>query len=214
MSSMASTRSESLGDGQATDGIYNNRVMVRGSELKYTAARLDTWFPSIPTGVINYDIPSLIASGATISTRIGRSIFATDLAINGVLAGGQTNTVADDAHNSVRIAVVSALTGLTWSAGTFNLSTILDPRQMVGLDHVYFDKVFTLVSPGRDSTGYLPALMNVCERIKIQRKFNYASDAATVCSPNDLYLIACSDSSVVPHPGFISGSFVFYFTDK
>lgn len=174
---------------------------------------LPTYFASVSTAVATRDLTSSIAGGTDYNQRVGRSVHVKEIQFNGQLVGGQANTVTDENRNVVRISIVGCNSGLVWNAGTYNPSMVLDPRIMAGLHHVYYDEVISLVSPGADGTGYLPATTMVSRKIKVNKVLNWPSAAGAATTPYCIFMVMSTDSAAVPHPGFVSGTAVVSFTD-
>lgn len=184
-------------------------------ETKYVTGVLSAYFPTITTTPI-IGIPlNYIATGTDVSNRLGRHIRCTGLKFHGTLAGGQSNIATDDKYNTVRISVVkqnaqtaSPLPGLT-------LNTILDPRnsQCIGLEKTFYDKCFLLESPGRDSTGYMPALLEVNFNLKFNVPVFFAGTGAGTVADEQIIIACVSDSVLTPSPGFVSGAFILSFED-
>jgi len=127
-----------------------------------------------------------------------------------MLVGGQTNVVTDDSYNTFRIVVFSHTVGSTIA---FTLTDLLDPRFNQGLRKVFYDKSFTLTSPGRDSTGYMPAVHKIEATIPLNFLQLYSGTGATAVSTEELAIGMVSDSVGVPNPGFESGSIALFYAD-
>jgi hypothetical protein len=181
-------------------------------EMKYSYVPLTTSFTQIKTSVVSTDCCVLIPQGTDKVNRIGDEIFVRYVEVVGQLVGGQANTVADDARNVVRLSLIENILGTIWSPANFTVQNILDRRSVGGLVKTLYDEVISLNTPGRDTTGYLPACTMVSRRIKVGRKFTF-KDAAGAGSPFTLSLVACSDSSVAPWPGFVNGQLLIAFED-
>lgn len=184
-----------------------------GHECKLRAVTLVGAFASV--GVAGVPIRlSQIAQGLDFTERIGRSIIIKDFVLCGQLVGGQANSAVDDNRNVFRIAVVSMNSGVALAAATFNVESLIDRRYVPGLRHVYYDKFFSLASPGRDTTGYLPACRQVSiPCIPINLRVNYTSNIATSESDAVLWAWCISDSNAVVNPGFESGAMTVTYTD-
>jgi len=186
--------------------------MFRGSELKQKVYALTTNFSSVSTAGQQYDIGSTIGQGLEIDQRIGRAIRAVKVSLTGTMVGGQTNSVTDDRRNTVRLCLLLAESVSTF---TYTVSDVLDPRLRPGLVRVLYDRVFELVTPGGDSTGYIPATKEMHLSIPINKimTFGQAAAGAAAASPYSLFLYVVSDSAGVPHPGFVDGNMVLSYTD-
>jgi hypothetical protein len=195
-------------------GSFNNRSTSSGVELKvFTNPIVSSGFNSISNGVSYLALDTLIVAGSDSNQRIGRSIRILWVDISGSLVGGQTNSVADDDYNFVRISLQGLQGGLVWSSATYNVSSVLDPRNRPGLDHVYHDAYYTLVTPGKDSVGYINSVAAVRLHWNVNRVFTYTATTGGCNSPHELFLSMCSDSVGVPNPGFTNGSVCIYYTD-
>jgi hypothetical protein len=177
----------------------------RGEEMKYVPLVLPT---SVSTTVSNVSLG--VGAGAEVTQRIGRTVVYKRLHLCAQLTGGQTNVVADDARNSFRIVIADADIGVT---PTFTLNDILDPRFIAGLQKVYYDKTFSLATPGRDSTGYLPASREIFIDVPVDKIQTYFGSATNAQSRSSLCMFCVSDSVAVPSPGFTNGGAYVTFTD-
>jgi hypothetical protein len=182
-------------------------------ELKYATLDLTANFNQIKTNVTsNLELSTLIAQGTGLNNRVGNEVLVKYVEFVGQLVGGQANTVADDARNVVRLTLVSAIIGTIWSAANYSTTKVLEKRTISGLMHVYYDELISLNTPGRDTTGYLPACTMFSRRVRVNKRMSWfaASGGAT---PVGLALVGSSDSSIVPFPGFTSGTLVIAFED-
>jgi hypothetical protein len=203
--------SENNGGGAASgSGCVIPRAVFRGSELKVASQSIITNFASVSSAVAQVDLSTLITQGLDVFQRIGRAVHVHYVEFCGQLVGGQANVVADDNRNTARVSLLYANPGGVTSSN-YNVGAILDPRFMTGLERVYYDEVFSLASPGRDSTGYLPACALVSRRVPVNKTLTWVSNAWS--QPNTLILCACSDSAIVPNPGFTAGALLIAFTD-
>jgi hypothetical protein len=195
-----------------TSGSFNNRTSFNGTELKYFPILLNTSFGAIGTTPSYSALETYIVAGTDSNQRIGRSIRILWVDVCGTLEGGQTSGVADDDYNLVRLSLQGAQNGLTW-VGNYTLDSVLDPRNRVGLDHVYGDYFYTLASPGKDTLGYLTAVATVRIHWNINRVFTYTGTTGQSNSPHELFFSAVSDSAAIPHPGFKNGTVTVFYTD-
>lgn len=194
------------------------RVVSRMSETKRTEVRrLSDDFFTIASGWSekSYTTPTFIPMGTSSLSRIGTKIMVTGIYLQGTLAGGQANSAVDDRVNTVRMIL-----GL-WTSATpmasIGAPNPLDAPLMKNFNsgglllRKFVDKRISLVSPGRDSTGYITAqrLVKLYYRFKKPIMINYS--AATV--NRHLVLSLVSDSSAVPSPGFTSGYVYLTFKD-
>jgi len=157
---------------------------------------------------------SQIAQGLDFTERIGRTIIIKSFQLMGQLIGGQSNSAVDENRNVFRIALVAMNPSVALAAATFSVESIIDKRYVPGLIKVYYDKMFSLASPGRDTTGYLPACKMVSiPRIPLNIRVEYTSNIATSESGTALWVWFISDSVAVPHPGFESGAMAIQYAD-
>jgi len=179
-------------------------------EMKYAPFVLPT---AISTAATVYDMTTYInTSPNALNGRIGDLIETTHLILGGTLVGGQSNTVADDAYNVVRIIFVKMVPGTSFAA--MNIGSVVTPRSIAGLISVLFDKTYTLVSPGADSTGYVPAVCSVSISIPLSGTVFFAGTGAGTDSVTTIGTVFISDSAFVVHPGFEDGSVGLYYIDK
>jgi hypothetical protein len=169
-------------------------------ERKYYQTTLGA-LSSVGTTVLSRSLASLVGAGAGSNQRIGQAISATAVDLIGTLVGGQSNLVSDDSYNTVRISLVEGFPGTSPSG--WNVASILDPRYFVSMNKVWYDQKFSLKSPGRDSTGYMPAVREFKIRILLPRvPFLYTDVAGNTLKNSELYLCMVTDSSLAPNPGF------------
>lgn len=151
----------------------------------------------------------------TASSRIGAKIHVKELIVEGTIVGGQTNVVADDKYNVFRVMVMEGVP-TTLAASLVSYLTVggyVAPQSYPGLIHVYKDVVVDLPSPSRDSTGYMPAMRHVKFRVPIGKDFTYTGVAGATVSGRTLLVTGISDSSAIPHPGFVAGSLTLIYSD-
>jgi len=182
---------------------------IRGREIKVHFVNPPT---SITTAGWTVDLCNGIAQGTNwTDQRIGNRIHVVHFAIDAVLSGGQANVITDDNRNTIRMALVRASPGVSWSG--FTLNSVLDPRLISGLAHVYFDRVFTIQSPGRDTVGYMPAVRIIREKIRVAFNTVFTGTGTATQSFQTLWLLFVSDSAAPPSPGFVSGGLNLQYLD-
>jgi len=193
-----------------------NKLIVRKSEKKFNIVGLPATFGSVGTAWIETDFTNL-SQGSAQGNRIGDSINAYSIGFKGVFAGGQSNLATDDVRNTVRIILAwwDGRSSTPCATNAVALSSLIqsDETTGAGLIKILYDRTFYLQSPGRDSTGYMPALRYLKFYKKLNRKINYLTTTSTT-SQKRLIMSVISDSAVVSHPGFISGYGLFKFTDQ
>lgn len=198
----------------------NKRIAKRGRakplpELKEYYATLPSVWSSITSSAATYDVPLQIAQGLDSHQRIGKRIFVKDLVIDGTIEGGQMNVAADDNHNNVRVC---AILGVPTTASTalntsFSCNAMLTPTALPGLLQVKYDRMIELASPGRDSTGYMPALHHIHVVIPVNREIVYTTSAGSSVSGVSLMVCMVSDSIAITHPGCTYGQLRMRFYD-
>jgi len=164
---------------------------------------------SISTTATMIDM-SGITTGATVVTRLGSRIFVKDVLLDLAFIGGQSNLATDDNRNLLRVAIVDSVYPAT---GTFNVSALLDSREMLGVTHTYYDRLMELNSPGADSTGYMPAGASLKCIVPINRSYKFVGNGAHNCWPISLQFWIVSDSTAVSHPGAVAGNVTMRFID-
>lgn len=195
---------------------YVQKAIHKDVETKFANLNLTANFSSIGSGWTEYEMTN-ISQGTGISSRVGNQIRLRGLFIGGSIVGGQTNLATDDNRDTMRIIIA-----LWDSANAIPLTTNLaDMNSLVaketsagkGLVKKYVDTIVQLRSPGRDSTGYLPALRYFKKFVKLHNTLvRYAGSASTTAN-RKLVISMISDSALVSHPGFTQGRHTLYFED-
>ncbi len=180
-------------------------------ELKrQTAALIDTW-SSVGTTAV-YSTIGTLGQGLDLTQRIGRKVKFDTLEIEGDLQGGQSNLATDDAYNAFRIIVYKA--NVSWSAiPAMGVNDLVGPEDNAAVEDVLYDQRLLLVSPGRNSTGYLPVIKHVRISIPIRHIQTYSGTTGSTMSGSVINIAMCSDSSAVTHPGFINGIWRLTYSD-
>lgn len=183
-----------------------------GFEEKFITNPMSNAFASVSTTTTFIDLTALIGAGTDYYNRVGRQVTLKRLQLSGLLVGGQVNLATDDSYNSFRITVACGNVGMTWTP--YGLTQVLSADLVPGLDRVLYDRVFPLSSPSRDTTGYMKALKRVNIDLALpQVVTHFQTAAAGSQNGNTVYLVMVSDSTAVPNPGFVDGSWVLRFTD-
>lgn len=194
---------------------YVRKAIHRNVENKFGNYDLTSAFGSVGNSWSETEFTN-IAQGTTVNQRVGQNITARALSINGVIAGGQVNLATDDKVNTVRmvLALWDSTTATPLSANAATINSYISKEQSAGrgLIKKYMDKVITLSSSGRDSTGYLPVVKHIRKFIKCRSYIRYTASGSTTAS-RKLILSIITDSSVVPHPGFTQGFMTFFYED-
>lgn len=190
-------------------------VRSRGTELKFWPQNASTSFGSVSTAGTFLDLAALIAEGSECNQRVGRSIRAEFIDLDVTIEGGQSNLATDDSHNTVRVAVVMGEpTAMSANLISFvGISTFLTTKSVQGLERIFYDKTFDLVTSGRDSTGYLPALHHLKVRVPVHRLLQYIGAAGNTISFRTIGVYMVSDSAVPSHPGLTYGNIVLSYVD-
>lgn len=131
------------------------------------------------------------------------------------IEGGQSNLATDDSHNTVRLSIVMGEPG-TMAANMLanvGVSTFLTTKSVQGLERVFFDRVLDLITPGRDSTGYLPAIKHLKVRVPIRHLLQYIGALGSTISFRTVGVFMVSDSSVPSHPGLTYGNLTMSYVD-
>lgn len=168
--------------------------------------------------------PDISASFAGI---IGKKYALVGIRLTGTLVGGQSNLGTDDQWNHVRI-VACEMTGaarnipvnmptLTWGIKTpIRLKSPVMPSDgtTVYIKRKLFDKTYKIVSPGRDSLGYMQGTREVSIYKRFKRPLVLEYETNGQANPTS-YVQVCfvSDSLAVPSPGFASGVLEFFWKD-
>jgi hypothetical protein len=179
--------------------------------VKFTNRLLTVDFAAVANVLASHDPCATIIQGLECTDRIGRSIYLRSISLYGTLVGGQSNSVADDSYNTLRMSVVACTDGATLAG--YTLQSIQSPEVITGLEHTYMDKFVALSTPGRDSVGYLPAVRRITWTCPINRVIRYRGAAANTVNGTTVRVAMISDSVAAPSPGFVSGCLVFAFTD-
>ena len=196
-----------------------NKAIVAQAEKKMNAFELNATFSSIGTTWVEHSwLPPF---GSTSAARVGNKIAITELSFQGVLVGGQANLALDDNRNWVRIVLGiwknPSSTGLSTHTvlytNSFPTSLQIDYQTQPTLTHKLFDRTFTLTSPGKDSTGYLPPQRFVTYTHHFRKPIVVTFDALSSIPDKQWFLSMVSDSSAVPSPGFVSGDLKFTWID-
>ncbi len=196
---------------QVKGGSIFSFVPTGAMELKrQTAALTDTW-SSVGTTAV-YSSVGTLGQGLEFNQRIGRRVKFNTLEIEGDLQGGQSNLATDDAYNSFRIIVYRA--NVSWSAiPAMGVNDMVGPEDNAAIEDVLYDRLFLLVSQGRNSTGYLPVIKHVRISIPVKHIQTYSGTTSSTMSGSVINIAMCSDSSAVTHPGFINGIWRLTYSD-
>lgn len=156
-----------------------------------------------------WDPLSAVSNGVNFGTHLSRQIRVHNLSIVGNLVLGAANLATDDARNVVRIVVFLGDANFQSNIST---STFVHPNTIQGLYAIYHDKLYLVNTTARDSTGYIQTQIPVKINCRINHLIKYNSDTGSLVGQR-IYVWFCSDSAIVPHPGFTSGFMAVGFKD-
>lgn len=182
-----------------------------GRELKFYPQLLTTNLGSVSTAMSTQTLTGQIQIGTALTQRVGRSIHIKRISLDGILVGGQSNLATDDNRNTVRLVCAEMDVGASLSIA---VGDILDPRTQRGIQRIYYDQLIFLQSPGRDSTGYMPAMRRVSISLPINRDLSYVTDGLNGESRTYFAWFMVSDSLLAANPGFTSGATLTEYTDN
>lgn len=184
----------------------------QGKELKWRVRALSTDLPSIGLANVYRNLTTL-GTGTDYYQRVGRRVTIHYVDLFGTLVGGQTNSVADDPYNTVKIAVVLAVP--TFAPSTeWSVAAPIGPQQVPGIRQVLWSGTVVINTNAKDSTGYIANGKLFMKRIVVNKTFEYTGSTDSVSSSDGLFVVACSDSVAVANPGFNSGFSLVCFTDS
>ena len=204
------------------------RTVYNMAETKSAVIGLNTAFGSVSS---TWSESILIPSQGGLSTQIvGRRYELVGFSLYGTVGGGQANTSADDKYNTLRIVAAifdGDASGLApsakWPTMSQGTSTPIRLRNPVNpadgstqmMRRKLKDKVITLVSPGRDSTGYMPCIKTVGFRFRFKKPLivNFTNESGTIKPDKYVAIGMMSDSNIVPSVGFISGALTWFWKD-
>lgn len=178
------------------------------SKLQY----LGPSWTSIGASALTQALGGPIASGTDTNTRLGRRIVVKRLGFAGQLLGAQTNSVADDPYNSVRLIIWRALPNFTPTSVSVN--SFLDLRYQPGALEILYDKTFVLNVNAKDSVGYVACAKQVYINLALDVPLEFTGSGSSNPQNQMLFATAVSDSAAVVNPGFVTGSsFLLEFVD-
>ncbi len=192
-----------LGEHPSGDSIYG--------ELKWRVRALSTDFPSVGTANVYRNL-AVLGAGTDYYQRVGRRVHVHYIDIYGTLVGGQSNSVADDPYNTVKLALVLAAPSFAPSTD-WSVTTPLGPQQVPGMIRSLWTTSLVINANAKDSTGYVAKGKMIAKRIPVDQVFEWSSTSDTAASTLGLFLVACSDSVAVTNPGFNSGYSLICFSD-
>lgn len=185
-----------------------------GDDLKFYLGGLPASFTAIGNTWAEFEPLQAIAAGDDAQNRHGRQIYVDRLEIRGTLVGAQSNSIGDDAYNTVRIVVATykgatagAITPLATASYALQVPLL---QGVVPVDKVYTDKTFVMNTNGLNSTGYVPVAKYIRLSIPIRRVFDFLNAFSNSCIDH-LVISMISDSTAIPHVGFNSMQIIPYF---
>ncbi len=178
---------------------------VGGKEVKFAASN-PSW-TSIGVSPARAPLLSGISSGSDMfSQRVGRRIRVTKVRFRGQFLGAQTNSVADDPYNTMRVTLIRCLPGTTFSSYTVDNALDLRFSTSAGLLEVLYDRTVVLNVNAKDSTGYVAAAKEWEFCVDCNVIVDYGGTGAAAPINQELVLYAVSDSGAIANPGFSSAS--------
>ena len=188
-----------------------NKAIVAKAEKKMNMFDLNTTFSSVGTTWVEQTWSPPF--GSTAAARIGNKIAITELSFQGVLVGGQANLALDDNRNWFRIVLgiwknpssTGVSTHSVLNLNSFPSSMQIDHQTQPTLVYKVLDRTYTLSSPGKDSTGYLPPERYVTATHHFKKPVVVTYDAMSAIPDKQWFLSMVSDSAAAPSPGFVSG---------
>lgn len=198
---------------------YVQKAIAKNVETKFvnnTLIASPTDYRSIGNTWLETDLTN-IAQGTGIAQRIGHEIKLKGFNYRGTLVGGQSNLATDDNRNTVRIVLgiwdATSSTPLTSNGATIDSYIAKDTTVSKGLVKKLYDSVIELQTPGRDSTGYLPAMKQLRKFIKLNKHFIRYYGSGSTNDNHKLILSMITDSAAPSHPGFVNGYVTVFFED-
>lgn len=178
---------------------------VGGKEVKFVAAN-PSW-ASIGASPARAPLLSTISSGSDMfGNRVGRRIRVTKVRFRGQLLGAQTNSVADDPYNTVRVTLIRCLPGTMFSSYTVDNALDLRFSTSAGLLEVLYDRTVVLNVNAKDSVGYIAAAKEWEFCVDCNVIIDYGGTGAAAPINQELVLYAVSDSGAVVNPGFAAAT--------
>jgi len=178
---------------------------IAGKEVKFVANSVG--WASLGLSPSRLPLLSAIAGGSDcFSQRIGRRIRVTKVRFRGQLLGAQTNSIADDPYNTVRVTLIRCVPGTVFTSYTVSNAIDLRFSTSAGLLEVLYDRTVVLNVNAKDSTGYVAAAKEWEFIVDCNIVIDYGSAAAAAPINQELVLYAVSDSGAIANPGFSSAS--------
>ena len=180
-----------------------NKAIVSKAEHKYNLFAMATFLSSSGIGTSWTENTYVPAQGAGLSDRIGNKISITELSFSAVLVGGQSNLATDDNRNWFRLVMgiwKNSASGAASShtplySNSYPAHLPIDKQTQPTLLIKCYDKTIVLNSPGRDSTGYMPAQKSISCTYKFSKPVVVTWDALGV--PDKQFFMSAPDSSLL-----------------
>lgn len=196
---------------------FVHRALDKSKEDHEVELNLNGIYSSIANAWIETDLTDIAEGDDAVANRTGREIKIKYAFLDANLVGGQVNGVTDDAYDNIRM--VLALWDSTSATPLASNGAVLDSLIQKnrawgrGLSRKLYDRFVLLQTPGKDSSGYIPAVRHIRFFIPINKIIKYNSTAGTTA--NQKLIFSCrSDSIAVPNPGFVFGKLVVHFEDQ
>ena len=186
-----------------------NKAIVAQAEKKMNAFELNATFSAVGTTWVEHSwLPPF---GSTSAARVGNKIAITELSFQGVSSVGKPTLPWMTAETGSGLSSGSGRTldyRNQYPHGSLHelvpSSLQIDYQTQPTLTHKLFDRTYTLTSPGRDSTGYLPPQRFVTFTHHFRKPIVVTFDALSSIPDKQWFLSMVSDSSASPSPGFVS----------
>lgn len=168
-----------------------------------------TVFASVNTTWKEMDCSS-IAEGLTGASRIGKKIRIKSVEIRGVFTGGQVGAAADDYYNTIRcvVALWDGAATAPLATPVFNMNYPLTSVSQQQLIKKYYDQYICSRCNGGDADGTglipLPQQFKFYKRWKNGLLIEFGDDTASYPDKRVVWSMV-SDSTALPHPGFVNG---------
>jgi hypothetical protein len=185
--------------------VYSKSKSGNAKVSKYKSNALAATFSSISNDWIIAELLDIDA-GTGEQERTGQRIFVETLNLGFTLVGGQSNGIADDVYNTVRVVVVIGAESLESADWTQDLNAPKLRNVFPKVRSFLHDQFHTLSVYGTDSTGYVARAKRIDVKIPINRFFEYESIDGQSYLVDSLFIGVKSDSAAIPNPGMVGPS--------
>lgn len=183
------------------DVIEKSKTMAEKRNLKYLTENLTANFSSVGNTVVQTSLSDNIAQGDLITNREGDKVRVHWIRIHGTLASGDDNNVF-----RIQVTDVDPNYALVTSLNQSVRATKIANQDEY--NRTFFDKMYSM---NCNFTGGITYKV-IDETIKIDKVYQYADyNLEAIKSRIEVGMV--SDSTVVAHPGFVSGYFEVAFSD-